>query len=368
LGKAHKLPKILGLSTFALMHIEQIAAKIAEVIGHFKDDSDYYLRNEMSTRDQLINPILNVLGWQTANPKLVRPNQKNEQGDVPDYTLLKNSQKVLVIEAKKASVDVQDKKVMDQLVKYCYGMGIKFGLITNGLQWLLFDTFERNPAERIVWVADLTRTQDRYSTQAKILSQFTFQNIDTLADRIKQGKVLEEYWANNFGSFAQIVKFIGREIKEGTKRDQNISLTAIEEFVGQKLVAWVSAPSQAVVASPVPKANPLPVTDNPTDPNPERAQKSNIKVTFTDGKVVFNKRASDTFTQVIERIGGERVQALNLRRNGVNLVEPSNSGKYSQYPIKGGLFVMVHSSTSEKVKLLTEISNRLGLNLKIEME
>jgi predicted type IV restriction endonuclease len=341
------------------MHTEQIAATIAEVIGHFKDDNDYYFRNEMSTRDQLINPILNVLGWQTANPKLVRPNQKNELGDVPDYTLLKNGQQVLVIEAKKASVNVQDKKVMDQLVKYCYGMGIKFGLITNGLQWLLFDTFERNPAERIVWVADLTKTQDRYSTQAKILSQFAFRNIDTLADRIKQGKVLEEYWANNFGSFAQIVKFIGREIEEGTKRDQNISLTAIEEFVGQKLAAWAAAPSQAVVASPVPETNPLPVSDSPTDSNSERAQKSNIKVTFTDG---------NTFTQVIEWIGGERVQALNLRRNGVNLVEPSNSSTYSQYPIKGGLFVMVHSSTSEKVKLLTEISNRLSLNLKIEMK
>jgi predicted type IV restriction endonuclease len=352
------------------MHLEQVTAKITEVIGHFKEAPGYYLSNEMSTRDQLINPILNVLGWQTSSPKYVRPNQKNELGDIPDYTLFKHGAQVLVIEAKKALIKVHDPKVIEQLVKYCYKMGVKFGLIANGLQWLLFNTFEQNPAERIVWVVDLELTKDEYYTEARQLSQFAYDNIDALADKIKQMKILENYWAANFGSPSAVVKFISQAIKDKTKREQELDLGAIEAFVRRKFSSWDLAPqSRSVIPAPPsdetkqPPAQPK-INEDPT----ERAPKANIRVLFADGTIIFNKRASNTLAQVIEKIGGEKVRALQLIRNGINLVETTKNSTYSQYPIQGGFFVMVHSSTDDKVRILTEISKRLGLNLKIEVE
>ncbi|MCU0449067.1 MAG: type I restriction enzyme HsdR N-terminal domain-containing protein [Bernardetiaceae bacterium] len=352
------------------MTLDQVTAKITEVIGHFKEDPGYYLSNEMSTRDQLINPILNVLGWQTSSPKYVRPNQKNELGDIPDYTLFKQGVQVLVIEAKKASIKVQDPKVIEQLVKYCYKMGVKFGLIANGLQWLLFNTFEQNPAERIVWVVDLESTKDGYYTEARQLSQFAYESIDALADKIKQMKVLEHYWAANFGSPSAVVKFISQTIKDKAKREQELDLDMIEAFVSRRFSAWdlastsrAVAPSLLLVEAQQPPAHPKADRDAT-----ERAPKANIRVLFADGTVIFNKRASDTLAQVIEKIGGEKVRALQLIRNGINLVETAKNSTYSQYPIQGGFFVLVHSSTDDKVRTLTEISKRLGLNLKIAVE
>jgi predicted type IV restriction endonuclease len=59
----------------------------------------------------LIEPILNELGWKTANPKYVKPNALDEGGKIPDYTLLKNGKTALIVEAKNLSVDLQNKKI-----------------------------------------------------------------------------------------------------------------------------------------------------------------------------------------------------------------------------------------------------------------
>ena len=64
----------------------------------------------MAVRDQIVNPILRGLGWDPENPEEVQPNVYSEEG-VPDYSLLKGSKKVLFIEAKKLSVDIEKKKL-----------------------------------------------------------------------------------------------------------------------------------------------------------------------------------------------------------------------------------------------------------------
>ena len=98
-----------------------------------------YISNEQAVRTQLIEPILNVLGWKTSNPKFVKPNAPDEDGKIPDYTLLKNGKTTLIVEAKNLSIDLQDKKIIDQLANYCFKSGIDFGILTNGVRWLLFN-------------------------------------------------------------------------------------------------------------------------------------------------------------------------------------------------------------------------------------
>jgi len=47
---------------------------IQETLERITEFRDNYLSNEQAVRTQLIEPILNELGWKTANPKYVRPN------------------------------------------------------------------------------------------------------------------------------------------------------------------------------------------------------------------------------------------------------------------------------------------------------
>ena len=126
------------------------------VVERMKKYRDLYEQNEMAVRDQIVNPTLKGLGWNPENPEEVQPNIYTEEG-VPDYSLMNNANKVLFIEAKKLSVDIEQKEVMRQLAKYCFGEGMKYGVLTNGAIWILFRAFQEGTkmTERIVWKTDI---------------------------------------------------------------------------------------------------------------------------------------------------------------------------------------------------------------------
>lgn len=73
---------------------------IARVKERIRNYRSLYEQNEMATRNQVVDPILRALGWDTEDPAKVQPNVATEEG-VPDYTLFLDGRKVLFIEAKK---------------------------------------------------------------------------------------------------------------------------------------------------------------------------------------------------------------------------------------------------------------------------
>ena len=84
------------------------------------------------------------------------------------------------------------------------------------------------------------------------------------------------------------------------------------------------------------------------------APKSNFSVRFSDGTIISTPKACDTFVQTIERIGAQRVQALNLICAGEPLVSSTQSSKYKTASKKtdSGFYVQTLSSTSSKIKFL----------------
>jgi len=126
------------------------------VLERMKKYRPLYEQNEMAVRNQIVNPVLRSLGWNPENPDEVQPNISTEEG-IPDYCLLKNGKKVLFIEAKKLSVDIEQKDVIRQIARYCFGEGMRYGILTNGAIWVLFRAFEEGTrvSERLVWKADI---------------------------------------------------------------------------------------------------------------------------------------------------------------------------------------------------------------------
>lgn len=100
------------------MTTKEIESLLKETLGQVNEFRADYVSNEQAVRTQLIEPILNMLGWKTANPKFVRPNAPADDGKIPDYTLLKNGKATLIVEAKNLSINLQDKKIIDQLANY----------------------------------------------------------------------------------------------------------------------------------------------------------------------------------------------------------------------------------------------------------
>jgi len=97
-------------------------------------------------------------------------------------------------------------------------------------------------------------------------------------------------------------------------------------------------------------------------------EKSVLRVTFPDGTVIEDKKAKMTFTKTIQKLGLMRVRNLGITFCGVPIVSNTLDKKYgkTQVPVEGGLYVMTHSSTHDKKKMLDKISTRLGIKLIVE--
>ncbi len=91
-----------------------------------------------------------------------------------------------------------------------------------------------------------------------------------------------------------------------------------------------------------------------------------LVVKFQDGTVVFDNVAADTFVKVVEKLGIERVKALDLRVNNFPLISKQKSENYTQSP-SGAYLVMTHSNTETKRSLLLKIADGLNEHLAVEV-
>ncbi|MGI6370018.1 MAG: hypothetical protein GX372_05020 [Ignavibacteria bacterium] len=353
-----------------MKEIENQLKETIEQVTEFRKD---YISNEQAVRTQIIEPILNVLGWKTSNPKFVKPNVPDEDGKIPDYTLFKNGKTSLIVEAKNLSVNLQDKKIIDQLANYCFKSGIDFGILTNGVKWLLFKTFERNPKDRIVWQVDIEK--DRIDSVAKRLFSFAYSNIDTLDDLLKKSKSLDNGWKGLVESTDSIVTIVSQKLLEKIKSTEptfKIDSNDLKTFTKSKIEELFELAEIEEEEKTDENCTPQTETEFTEVENMifKRYQKNKIRekisVTFPDKTVIKNKIVVETFVETIKKIGPEKVLQLNISRAGVALVSESKDDFYNQRKI-GKYWIMVHTSTKEKIAILNEINEKLNLNLKIEI-
>lgn len=211
--------------------MENIKRIIQIVLTNSKEHHIHYKTNEYAVRTQLIDPLLCALGWDISDPKIVKHNEKTEEKEIPDYVLYKDNKKRLIVEAKSLSVIINNSVQIKQLSSYCYNQSTDYGILTNGLKWLLFETYQREKQNRIVWCIDLEK--DNIDNVINKLATLSFEKIDLLKDLTQKYREMETIWdklQNNPSYIKDLyVSFIKKEIVEN-----NISENEIKEFVNQK--------------------------------------------------------------------------------------------------------------------------------------
>jgi hypothetical protein len=90
-------------------------------------------------------------------------------------------------------------------------------------------------------------------------------------------------------------------------------------------------------------------------------------VTFPDGTEISDKIAAKTLAKTIKKIGTDKVIALNLIIYSVPLVSQDKGSLRAATFIENGYYVNTSTSTTTKKRQLDEISQRLNLNLKVEV-
>ena len=118
--------------------MEEIFNVVKTIKERIKKYEELLRANEALTRYVLIDPLLRALGWDTENPEIVRPEERQEGGK-PDYILYHNGKKLIAIEAKKLGREFDENKTKDLGFKYSWRNQIPYFIITDGRIWEIYD-------------------------------------------------------------------------------------------------------------------------------------------------------------------------------------------------------------------------------------
>ncbi|MBO8173813.1 MAG: type I restriction enzyme HsdR N-terminal domain-containing protein [Thermococcus sp.] len=168
--------------------MDKIERAVLDVLKKVNEHRGLYERNEEAVKQHLIGEIFQALGWEWDNPKEVRPEERTEEGRA-DYALILNDRVVAFVEAKNLSVNVLKKdKPLRQLGRYCFNHGVKYGILTNGLSWVVIKAFEEGSRleDRVILSVDVENEPiERTVLKLSLLSKNRIEKLERFATLLR---------------------------------------------------------------------------------------------------------------------------------------------------------------------------------------
>src|ERR1022692_271866 len=119
--------------------LSDVLATVRKRIQQIRDRKEVI--GEENTKATLIDPVLNVLGWNLQEIDEVRREYRRKPQDNPvDYALLLNRTEGLLIEAKSLEKDLGDRKWISQNISYAAVVGVKWCVLTNGDEYRIYNS------------------------------------------------------------------------------------------------------------------------------------------------------------------------------------------------------------------------------------
>ena len=125
------MDKLLGL-------LRKMKSTIVEI------EKDSTKLSEQDTRQGLINPVFQALGWDFLDfasiKSEIRAKHYNDPVDYAFYGSENKEKPVLLLEAKSLGTDLDNPKIVKQLCTYLGEMGVQWGLITDGNRYVMYNS------------------------------------------------------------------------------------------------------------------------------------------------------------------------------------------------------------------------------------
>ena len=101
-----------------------------------------------------------------------------------------------------------------------------------------------------------------------------------------------------------------------------------------------------------------------------KAPARNLRVTFPDGTVIFEKKAVDTFVNTLRHIGLGRVAKMHSVRShgGHPIVSRERNESAGMVREVDGFFIETKSSTEQKARHIKEIARVLSIEISVDSE
>lgn len=143
---------------------------------------------EQNTKANLVEPIIDALGWDIFDPDEVHREYRRRGTDNPvDYALLLLRTPRLFIEAKGLGENLDDPRWANQTISYAAVAGVEWVALTDGLQWRVYNAHAPVPIEQKLFRAVRLDEPDRAVELLCLLSK----------DNMRENRI-DEMWKGFF--------------------------------------------------------------------------------------------------------------------------------------------------------------------------
>ncbi|MBU4338208.1 hypothetical protein KKB43_03605 [Patescibacteria group bacterium] len=97
---------------------------------------------EQETKNSLISPLLEALGWDITNKNEVSAEENIISSGRVDYGIYLNGRVKFYLEAKKLSVDLQREEFANQAIRYSWNKGVTWAVLTDFERFKVFNAQE----------------------------------------------------------------------------------------------------------------------------------------------------------------------------------------------------------------------------------
>jgi predicted type IV restriction endonuclease len=187
------------------------------------------IMTEEATKNALIMPFIQVLGYDVFNPFEVTPefiaDLGIKKGEKVDYVILNNSQPVILIECKHHLENLDPHS--SQLFRYFSTTKAKFGLLTNGINYRFYtDLLEPNKMdEKPFFEFNITEIKDNEILELRKFhkSYFDLESIVTTASVLKYSNEIKNIFSSDLKSpSAPFVKYFISQVYDGKATEKVI--------------------------------------------------------------------------------------------------------------------------------------------------
>ena len=297
--------------------------------------------------------LVHELGWPRYQSQIVYP-QYSVEGRKVDFALCHPPSKpTIFIEVKRVgNIEGAER----QLFEYAFHEGVPIAILTDGREWRFFHPTAQGDYRE--WkVCELNLSKDDSEENAKRLKRYlNYESIRTgeAVRAIKEDyeKVLQQ---------RQVAKRLPEAWSKLVEEADEFLLHAVAEKTGS-LSGYRPTDEQVLgfLKSLKTKTEPGNGNGGNSTWNP------GLLVTMSNGEKVNHKVSATTFAEVIEKLEIEQVKSLGYKLNAIPLISTSNHPLYDQRK-SGRYYIMTHSDTKTKKRLLDKIASNLGVQLEVEI-
>ena len=208
-----------------------------------------HARTEEATKNALVMPFLQVLGYDIFNPLEVVPefvaDVGTKRGEKVDYAILKDNEPIIIVECKAVGTSLDNAKVT-QLYRYFTTTAARFGILTDGLIYRFFaDLEEPNRMDAKPFLEfDLSEITPADATNLKRFTRDSFNLADSIqaAENLKYTSAIKWVLADIMKRPSDaFVRFVldqvhgGPKTKARVEKFRSLARQAFREFINERI-------------------------------------------------------------------------------------------------------------------------------------